>query len=103
MYENEIYMSLPCFMVDMIIDQDTQFYDNHIQTCDASHLEDILLKTALEYGNEITKMRLLQLLKIVGLILLHLNASLGRCGGESNSIGGNSDKLNNSTGVHQLP
>ena len=23
--------------------------------------------------------------------------------GESNSIGGNSDKLNNSTGVHQLP
>ena len=41
---------------------------------------------------------------VVGLILLHLNASLGRCGGgESNSIGGNSDKLNNSTGVHQLP
>ena len=24
-------------------------------------------------------------------------------GGGSNSIGGNSDKLNNSTGVHQLP
>ena len=50
MYENEIYMSLPCFMVDMIIDQDSQFYDNHIQTCDASHLEDILLKTAANMG-----------------------------------------------------
>ena len=26
------------------------FYDNHIQTCDASHLEDILLKTAANMG-----------------------------------------------------